>query len=468
MKKDDDFITEDAINDLIRYSEDDDDTDFEEEPYFDDEPEYEESGGESADEEYPVEFKPKKPVRAYNNGGGHYGGGSRKKGGRIGAVICITAAVVAVAAFIGVDSGIIGNYKSNFANNFSKVFSNFKSDDTQTPEQTPEPDANYNTAVESGVTVSFEGAGETEYAPYKDGIICVQMNHMSYFDESGALVWETDTAIVDPILKAEGGYIMLAENGGNKICLYNDRKLVYDVDDADTIMSANVSKNGDVVAVTSKASYKGGISVYNKTGAQIFSWASGSDSVISADISASSRRVAVSLLNTDETVKTTVQLFDINETESYERIDVDDTVIFNIEFTGSIANCFGDNRILGISTGGKIVYDNTFSGVQLTHSAIDGDGNQVLTYDDANIPMMNTYTQKGALKESVTLTGVADFVDINGKKILYNIGRDVYFGKINSDGATKYSAAMDIKDLIIISDDSFVIVYSNSLEFVTV
>ncbi|MCC8160680.1 MAG: DUF5711 family protein [Oscillospiraceae bacterium] len=461
MKNDDDFITEDAINDLIQYSEDDDDTELDEEP------EYAQSGGKSADEEYPIEFKPKKPTRAYDNGGGYYGG-SKKKNSKIGAVICIIAAVIAIAVFIGVDSGIIGNYKSNFANNFSKVFSNFKSDGTQIPEQTPVPDAYYNTAVESGVTVSFESAGETEYAPYKDGIICVQMNHMSYFDESGALVWETDTAIVDPILKAEGGYIMLAENGGNKICLYNDRKLVYDVDDPDIIMSANVSENGDVVAVASKASYKGGISVYNRTGAQIFSWASGSDSVISADISASSRRVAVSLLNTDTAAKTTIQLFDINETESYEKIDVDNTVIFNIEFTDNIANCFGDNRILGISTSGKIVYDNTFSAVQLTHSAIDENGNKLLAFDDANIPMISIYNKKGVLKESAELMGVTNFVDINGKKILYNIDRDVYFGKINSDDATKYSAAMDIKNLIIISENSFVIVYSNSIEFVTV
>ena len=59
----------------------------------------------------------------------------------------------------------------------------------------------------------------------------------SYIDGTGAVVWEIDTAIVDPILKVDGNYILIAEKGRNKICLYIDNKLQYDVDDPDTVMS---------------------------------------------------------------------------------------------------------------------------------------------------------------------------------------------------------------------------------------
>ncbi len=73
---------------------------------------------------------------------------------------------------------------------------------------------------------------------------------MSYIDGTGTVVWEIDTAIVDPILKVDGNYILIAEKGRNKICLYIDNKLQYDVDDPDTVMSAELSSNGDVVVVT--------------------------------------------------------------------------------------------------------------------------------------------------------------------------------------------------------------------------
>lgn len=94
---------------------------------------------------------------------------------------------------------------------------------------------------------------------------------------------------------------------------------------------------------------------------------------------------------------------------------------------------------------GKIVYDNDFSNVQLTHSAIDSNGNKLLAFDDGNIPMLNLYSKNGFFKNSTTLIGVTDFIDINKKYILYNIGRDIYFGKTNSKVMSKYTAAMVIK-----------------------
>ena len=79
----------------------------------------------------------------------------------------------------------------------------------------------------------------------------------------------------------------------------------------------------------------------------------------------------MALLNSDVTAKTTVQLFNVNETESYAKIEMPDTVVYELQFVGDKVNSFGDNRVTGISSSGKIVYDNDFSNVQLTHSAID-------------------------------------------------------------------------------------------------
>ncbi len=454
MKRDDDdFINEDAINDLIHYAEDEE-SDIPDDIYEETE-DYEEIN---------------EPIirQVYEDNNNKVYFENDKKNTRLGIILGVVIGIIAVIAFITIDTGIIGNYKNNFANNFAKIFENFIDDGSEQIIETPKPEVKYENTVTSNKVISFDQANETEFAPYRGGIICAKMNYMAFIDETGAIAWETDTAIVEPILKTAGNYILLAEKGRNKICLYTERKLVYDIDDADYIMTANVSEDGDVVAVTNKSSYKGGISVYNKTGEQIYSWASGSDTVICADISASSRRVAVSLLNTENTVKSKILLFDVNKTQSYASIDVEDTVIFDMDFTGNILNAFGDNRSVGIGENGKVVFDNTFEGVQLTHSAMDAKGNKLLSFDDGNVPMLNMYTGKGSLKETVTLTGVADFIDISGNDILYNIERDIYFGKINSKDIVKYTATMDIKDLLIMTDNTFVIVYSNSVEVVTV
>ncbi len=494
MKKDDDLINENSINDLIRYSEDEESdtsdiyeeqTDTEETDDFDDFPETEEiiSGteeiiseteenlnDEQTEEEsnlYTSEKKDAEYDDYYDDGGETVFSGDRKNS-RKGIIIGVIIGIIAIIAFVSIDSGIIGSYKSNFANNFSKIFANFTSDNKQAAvKETPKPDEKYNTEVKSSKVISLDDVSGAKFAPYKDGVICAVMNHMSYIDKSGNVIWEEDTAIVDPILAAEGNYVMLAEKNRNKICLYSDKDLVYDVDDPDAIMTAKVSASGDVAAVTNKSSYKGGISVYNKSGDQIYSWSSGSDTVISADISSASRRIAVSLLNTDSNAGSIIQFFDINEPKSYARVEAADTAVFDVKFTGDTLSVFGDNRLMTVSSEGKIIKDIPMTDVQLTHSAMDDEGNKLVSFDNGNIPMLNLYNKKGSLKESVTLTGIADFIDINEKYILYNIGRDVYFGKINSKNMTKYTATMDIKQLIITSENSFVIIYSNSFETVT-
>ena len=89
------------------------------------------------------------------------------------------------------------------------MFKTSKTDKNQLPDPTQKPDEQYNTEIKSNEIVSFEGANETEFVPYKNGVVCAKMNHMSYIDGTGTVVWEIDTAIVDPILKVDGNYILI-------------------------------------------------------------------------------------------------------------------------------------------------------------------------------------------------------------------------------------------------------------------
>ncbi len=492
MKNEDDFITEDAIQDLIKYTEDEESNtaeieeddaeiqdDISDEAHQTDAADSEKAESDenlteelssdnednsddtdNSDDEYlyeDYEFPDELDDQFEKENKGGCG-----KGIVIGIIVGVIAAIV----YVGINSGAFAKFASNFSNNFSRIFPSENTDEIVV--ETVAPDAEYNTQISKSMLTSLEGANDAEFVKYGKGLICAKMNYMSYINENGEIEWEINTAVVTPILKSEGDYILLAENGSNKICLYNGSKLIYDTNDPDTIVNASLSSRGDVVVVTNKQNYKGGISVYNKSGAQIFSWSSGSDMVMCADISASSRRVAVALLNTENTAKTVIQLFKVNEKESYSKTDIENTVIFDMNFTNNILNAVGDNRIVGISESGKVIYNNLFDDVQLTHSAIDTSGNMLLSFDNGNIPMINMYNKKGALKETVTLAGVADFIDINGKKILYNKGRDTYFGNINAKVMTKYTATMDIKKLFLISDNTYVIVYSNSVEIIEV
>lgn len=386
---------------------------------------------------------------------------------RIGIIVGVMIGIIVIIAFITVDSGIIGSYKTNFANNFTRIFANFIPDDNTVREKEKKTKEQYKTDIISSIIVAPENMADCSVAPYKDGMIVAASNHLMYVNAKGETVWEEDTAIVDPLLAAEGNYILLGEKDRNKLCLYDDKKLLYDVDDPDNIMAVKISAKGDAVIVTNKSSYRGGVSVYNKSGEQIFSWASGSDTVISAAISPASRRVAVALLNTEKNTNSTIEFFDIKQKESISKTNADGTVIYNVEFSGSVLTAFGDNLLAAITDEGRVINSIVFDDSILTHSDMDTDGNKLLSFDDGE-PRLTMYNQRGGEKGTVYLDGGSDRIDVKGKYVLYNVGRDIYFGKIGDKTPSLYTAAMDIKNLIILSHDTYAIVYSNSMEIIKI
>lgn len=384
------------------------------------------------------------------------------------AVLVTCALAVIVALFVTVDTGFIGNYKRNFSKNASIIMSwvGIDFNGSNTNKNNTNDTVNYRAAAKNAVTIPMETAGKSVFADYNTGLVCAYTNYLSYISSDGTVVWENTTTIVEPILRTAGNYILIAEKGGKKICLYNDSKLFFETDTEDNILTCSVSSNGDVTVVTDKASYKGAVAVFNREGNMIFSWASGSDNIVSADISSESRRVAVALLNTDNKVKSAIQLFDMNETQSYAQAVFEDTILFDIDFVGDNVSAFGDNCIAGLSADGELIYDKRFDSAEFVHYGTDRAGNKILLFDDTNIPLINVYNSRADLKYQLTSDELPDFVDINGKYIVFNNGRNVIYGRAGKKQLDKYTASMDIKDLIIIDKSTFVIVYSNNIEVV--
>lgn len=393
----------------------------------------------------------------------------KKNKRRIITVILILMALVVL--LVTVDTGFIGAYKKNVSRNVTVIL-NFLGIDVQKSNKTVSSNSKsaqkFKSSVKDTVTVPMEMAGRSVFIGFRGNIVSARTNYMSLIGSDGSVIWENTTTIVNPILKTAGNYLLLAEKEGKKLCLYNDSKLIYEADTEDNILNCSISSNGDVVVVTDKPSYKGAVVVFNREGKQIFAWSSGSDNVISADISPTSRRVAAALLNTDDKVKSTVLLFDINEKESYAQVVFEDTIIFNTEFNGDTLNVFGDNCIAGIRAQGDLVYDKRFDDVEFVHYGTDEEGNKILLFDNTNIPLINIYNRNAELKHQFSPEELPDFVDISNKYIVYNSGRNIIYGRAGRNRYEKYMASMDIKELMLISDDTFVIVYSNNIEIVKV
>lgn len=322
-----------------------------------------------------------------------------------------------------------------------------------------------NTFDSEAKIVPFENASESALKRSKRGIVIAKSNYLALFDKNGNTLWDTNTSVVNPILRTEGEFILLAEKEGKKVCLFKDKKLVFSIDSPNEILTAELSANGDSVLVTKKEFYKNAVCVYNEKGEQIFSWSSGTDSIISADISSSSRRVAAALVNTDTRVKSTVMFFDINKEAPYHNIEFTESLIYKTHFIGETLNIEADNRIAGINTDGDVLWDLTFTDKDLIFTSADGNGKRIAVIEKDNIPSLLVLAEDADVETTVNLDVSPDYADIKDKVLIYNNERIVIFGEPRRLG--RYITSMDIKGLKVTGSDSFIVVYNNSLEFVT-
>lgn len=326
--------------------------------------------------------------------------------------------------------------------------------------------AQYRTDVVLDVKITFDGASNARFARYGEGVVCAKTNYICYINKDGIKEWEKNVSIIDPILKSEGEYFMVAQKGGVKFAMYRGSEAVYEGTSENNILSGNVSANGDVVLITEKPGYKGAIYVYNKRGDNAFAWSSGSASIISADISPKSRRVAAALLNTDDQVKSGVYLFNIKKPDSYAQQLFENTIIYNVDFKDNNLNVFSDTAMTGMKISGKISYVIDFGTAEIALSNLDDNGDKVMLFTGTNVPMMNIYNKRGSLKNTVSARKIPDFADIYDGNIIYNVDREIFLSKLNTRIPYKYTAAMDIQGIVPIDSKSFMVIYSNSVSVV--
>ena len=384
------------------------------------------------------------------------------------------------------DNFIVRNYRENFTKNVNSITDNLGIDTGDSDEKRTEDDGGgvvkyketkpvddenadkteYRTAIESDVMITFEGASDAQFVKYKDGVVCASSNYLCFINKDGTVAWEKNVAVTDPILRTEGEYFMVAQRGGNRFAMYRGSEAVFEKTADNNILTGNVSANGDVVLVTDKTGYKGAIEVYNRRGDKAFAWSSGGAAIVSADISAKSRRVAAALLNTDNTVRSAVYLFDIKQSDSYARREFSDSLVYKVDFKGNDLNVFADNALIGMKHSGREIYRIDFGDSDVTRTSLSDEGDKLVLFTGTNIPMINIYNKRGNLKNTISSLKVPDFAYINNDNVVYNTDREIIMGKTNISIPYKYTAIMDIKGIVPVDDKSFLVIYSNSISMV--
>ncbi len=387
--------------------------------------------------------------------------------------------VFCIFALLGLsDNGkdFISNYFENAGNNIENIKNTVFN--KSAPSASVQPDAeNGNTSApqNSGipasnkvVNVPFENADSMKYAVYKNDLICTNKISLMAFDKHGKSKWAVAVSYSKPILKTSGNYILMADKGGKLISVFIGDKMLYTVNTDDIINYASISSKGDVIVITEKALYNSCVLVYNKEGEVIFSRNIGSSEVIAVDMSPS-RRIAAALLNTDENISSEIQMWDITSEGYSENIILEDTIAFELNFSGEMLSAVSDSGIYGINQKCKNTWTvKPNSAVdKLISTRADSSGNRISVFDNNADSYIKIYDSHGRLRKEFSSDIIPDFAAVHSSVIAYNNERRVFFGSYTKPMNT-YDSAGNISEGILIDSGALVLVHPSSLEFINI
>jgi len=313
------------------------------------------------------------------------------------------------------------------------------------------------------VPVALDSAGNYKYADLNGKIVAVNETSYCGYNAKGELLWSVPIQMQQPQVTVRGKYVLINETGAKKILLFKEKKQVFETSCQENIISADLSKKGDVVVVTDKRYYKGQVLVYNKKGELIFAWGSGSYSILDAAISPK-RKVAISLLNTDAGANSLIYCMDVNGKEKYKTGNFKNSVIFELEFSGENLNAIADNRCIGISAKGKTQWEHSFGDKTLTNMDIAANGTKLFLLEKDGMGELMIISAKGKKYNSIKTESMPNVVSIKEDHLAYNSGRDIIVTDIKGKHSYRASCGSDIKHMQVIKKDKIFCAYSSSIQ----
>ena len=248
--------------------------------------------------------------------------------------------------------------------------------------------------------------------------------------------------------------------------MFDGKKRIFQTEADGAVKTASVSSNGDVVVSSDKEYYKGAVLVINKNGDRVFSWNSGVYPILDADIAAGSRKLAVSLMNTEQGADSIVSFFEISNGERIAEVPFKNSIVFDVEFLGEILNVYADNKVVGVSQKGKILWESVYDEKKLLSYTDEDNGYKMLMLDNNNTIEMEFLTSRGRVKSTILAETTPEFSDISSGLVAYGSGRNLVFSAFSGRQKKTYSAPKEICGIFILDNNYVVAVYNNGLDFI--
>ena len=295
---------------------------------------------------------------------------------------------------------------------------------------------------DTGRTITPSVVSEQDFDEYNGKIAVVNSKGVEFYDNKGNYDSDIAFKIYSPYIHSNDKYAAVADIGSQNALVLKGFRQAYKIAEQEPISSVSVNENGYTAVITNESGYKSSVVIYNSVGSKVYTWYSGDLYVVDVKISDNNKRFAVVGIDAEDSLKSVVKLFKLNEDEAYGEVIFDSELAYQLEYRGNNLLVLTDKKISLVSASGKVKKSYGFEGQTLLCFDIKNTKMPVLALDDKESAGSKVVALNSSLRErgACHIDGQAKMMDENKKEVVVSNGDTLYF--IGSFGSLKAQGQM--------------------------
>lgn len=333
-------------------------------------------------------------------------------------------------------------------------------------------------------TIELEDGQESSICTFNRYIGVLNKTKFDIYGSSGSKEKELEIQISNPIYSTENRFLAIAENGGQKIYLINDKDIEWEATVEGNILQIHVNKNGYVAVTIENTSIyrKTIVKLFKPDGTPMINTFLPSTNAIDVSISNDNKYMAIAEVDTSgATIQSNIRIISIDKAEKKSETKDDNTVenTYRSEAGKLITNVkYQDrNKLVCMYTDSLAIIEDDqiktieeskdkkkiFQSIDLTNYActVEEKSSGLFTADSlVNLINISNQDTKEYLADSV-----AREIYTQGDIIALNLGTEVEFINTNGWLVKKYIANQEITN-IVVSSNLAGIIYRDKIEII--
>ncbi|MDO5555969.1 MAG: DUF5711 family protein [Clostridia bacterium] len=314
---------------------------------------------------------------------------------------------------------------------------------------------------------------------YDKYIGVLEQNILNLYNKSGFKEHSLEVEISNPLFESNGGYLCIAEKGGQKVYLILGKNIVWQNEIEGNISSISLNKNGYVNIIISGTSYKTVIATYDEKGKELFKTYLSTTNVIDTDISPDNKYLAVAEANfSGIVIQSTIKIISIEDAQKqasqavkYTHFAEANDLIINIKYQDkNQLVCMYDEYIDILKEGqnNKVINfkneDVLFSDIKLESKIIKIEKKPTDLFNaEAEMKIINNDFEK---EITYVIENIPKAICVKDNMIAINLGTNALF--INENGwlVKDYKASQEIQKIVLCGNIAG-IVSKNKIEVIS-